>query len=1381
MIKGIYNENEFYTNFYWDTKLLEDMRSKAPAGAEEKVNQLKALDSLFWKLKDSVSSHGANQGQQIEFYNLLFQILGFQPVQESTQTSESGHYTRFLNENKDSNPELIGILTSEIETGSFEAAPLYLTDKIEGEQSVFELDLKELLREELLDSQAPPRWVLVGSPNSLFIIERTKWALGRYIRIEWQEVFLQRDSKPYELLLGLCSKSALCPDSGSSNHDEFDDNSHRHAFEVTTELRESVREAIEALINELIDLRKESHQKIYAKESSDLYAKELTHDALYYVYRLLFLLYLEAQGEDSDLLPLKSEIYRNGYSLEKLLELDFVEVAPDSPEAKGTFIFESLEQIFNLIFYGFEPGVKDGLLKSDLSATGFLVKGIKSDLFDPNAMKHLKGVKLSNGALLDILKKLSLTRKKERGNKPRSRVSYANLGINQLGAVYEGLLSYTGFFAQEDLHALKPEGVKQSDIDRGKELDQVYLAPKSLVDKYRRTREEKYKLNDENTLLDIDGNPKVYKKGSFIYRLAGRDRQRLASYYTPESLTKSAVKYSLKVLCENKKTLDELLEVKILEPAMGSGAFLNEAVNQLADKILELEVQNKVGDLSSPKAKKRRLWSIKYKLIAENVYGVDLNPTAVELARFSLWLNCIGAGKEPPNFDGRLKIGNSLVGAEIKKSADGAYSFLLMHDKMLSFSTKLRAYSEPMFIAAKQMRSSLLQSRLSSSAQQVSEVQSGIERLILDLRSSDKVKSSTAYSRLKRICDYWCSLFFFKQEALSALPKTHEEYLRHLSEITEGNEDFGSVQLRRFIDETAIEERFFHWGLEYPVLAESGFDLILGNPPWVAIEWHEAQQVEDFFPLPAIRELDAKAAQELTSQNFTLEEKHEVARRLIRYEGYSNILETERFKILSGVSKNTYKFFIPIAFSLCSEGGAIGLIHEDGIYEDLKSDNLRSILYKRLRFHFHFVNQKGLFEIGNTRSYSINICGPATTATHFIHIGNLFLPSTIDACLDAPSSDGRKTPGIKNLNDEWDVSGHANRIIRVNAEILSVFSGLANVTSESPPLFNLHSNSLLRFLTVLQRPSRRVGTLLGENAVGGGMFEAKSAQRDGLIVQNNAVASHTGDIVLSAPHICRGTMYGQQTKERYDNHRSYESVDLTTITNNWQPRVLFHHGPGSIDQHLHTYSLAGRHYRQFFRLAYRRRFDVQSERCFYSCIIPPGVSHIDLIESIACTDTYAMVVIAGYCMSICYDSIARIKNLKDCRYNELREFPIGPNDQFHGSIARRVLFLSSLKSDFDLLEEELIHLNVQDSLSNGLELPTDRAQRRTLATRDDIRNLVVTEIDALVAISLGVDPDMFEGIYGTLMPVLAMYDREDHFQRINHFNTSRSFFIERGW
>ncbi len=612
MIKGIYNENEFYTNFYRDSKFLDDLRSNIGGDpfTQESIAALKGLDTLFWAMKEMSEDNPKQLEAMTAFYKGLFQALGYSSECKEHQTASGQAFTLFVDVRRAALPELFAVLVSQLESGAFESPPVFVRPDVATDVSPVDYELSEVIHEEFLDSQSPPRWILVGAPNALFIAERNKWSFGRYVRIEWQEVFLQRDSKPYEVLFGLAAKQILCPETGNSPHDEFDDNSHRHAFEVTTELRESVREAVELLINEMIDLKKEGHQKIYSTDKANEYARELTRDALYYAYRLLFLLYLEAQGDDSDLLPLKSEIYRNGYSLEKLLELDFIDIAPDSAEANGTFLFESLDQIFSLIFFGFEPGPKDGFFNRAGSHSGFLVKGIKSDLFDPKAIKHLGGVKLRNGTLLEILKKLSLTRKKERGGGHRARVSYANLGINQLGAVYESLLSYTGFFAQEELHALKPASVKQNDIDSGKELDQVFLAPKTLVDRYRKASEKKYKLSAENTVFEDSGNPKIYRKGSFIYRLAGRDRQKLASYYTPESLTKCTVTYALKILFETKRTLDDLWAIKILEPAMGSGAFLNEAVNQLADKILELEVQKDIADLRTPRAKQNRLWDI---------------------------------------------------------------------------------------------------------------------------------------------------------------------------------------------------------------------------------------------------------------------------------------------------------------------------------------------------------------------------------------------------------------------------------------------------------------------------------------------------------------------------------------------------------------------------------------------------------------------------------------------------------------------------------------------------------------------------------------------------------------------------------------------------
>lgn len=1384
MIKGIYNENEFYTNFYWDSKFGEDLRLKIgeDANAAAAISSLKGLEAQFWSLKEIPESDPKHIEALAVFYSHVFQALGYSPEIKEHQTSSGQFCSLFIDVRQSDGSELFAVLVGHQETGAFEGPPIFLNASTDAAKIAVDYDLSGLLQEEFQEAQNPPRWILIGAPNALFVVERGKWSFGRYLRIEWQEIFLQRDIKPYEFLFGVAAKKLLCPEIGKTPHDEFDENSHRHAFEITTELRESVRESIEALINEMIDLKKEGHQKVYSAERSDQYAKELTHDALYYAYRLLFLLYLEAQGDDSDLLPLKSEIYRNGYSLEKLLELDFIDIAPDSVESKGTFLFESLDQIFNLIYFGFEPS-KEGIFNAGGAFSGFLVKGIKSDLFDPSVLKHLSGVKVRNGVLLDILKRLSLTRKRERGGRARSRVSYANLGINQLGAVYEGLLSYSGFFAQEDLHALKPASVGQDEIDNGKEQDQVYFAPRSLVEKYRKSPEKAFKLTDENLVLDGNGNPKIYKKGSFVYRLAGRDRQRLASYYTPETLTKCTVRYSLKTLFDRARTLDELWEVKILEPAMGSGAFLNESVNQLAERILELEVASSVGDLRSPKLKQKRLWEIKYRLISSSVYGVDLNPVAAELARFSLWLNCIGAGKEPPSFSGALKVGNSLIGARFKKGADGIFPWITLSEGMMNFGKRFGDFEPKAFSRILEFRTALLSSRLNNGDKAILAVQSKAENLLKELYSKNESdeKKKSARSRLKLCGDFWCSFFFLNGEDLAIYPHDHREICKVLDLVLDGGSP--NSELANAISRISERERFFHWELEFSdVMASGGFDLILGNPPWVALEWHLEQQVEDFFPIPAVKELDAKHSQELIMSSLDNVELAEVGARYSRYSGYMNLLDVEFYSALRGVSKNTYKFFSVLAVDLLKPNGVVGLIHEDGIFEDSKGEAIRRLLFGRLRFHFHFVNQKKLFEIGNTRSYSVNVLGENRPEVCFTHIGNLFVPLTIDQCFeDVGHPSEISAPGIKDENDEWETRGHRDRVLTIDRTMLNLFARTARMESDFPPLLNLHTRQLSQFLEAIQETGTTVGDILGDESVAGGMLEAKSALQEKVISPSNARPKEISQLVLSAPHISRGSMFGQQTKERYENHRSYETVDLGVVTDNWLPRCLYLCDQKKIDSSLRTYAVNGRPYRSLFRLAYRRRFDVQSERCFYAAVIPPGVSHIDLIESVASPRTENLLLVTGHCMSLVFEGIARIKNLKDCRFGELKGFPIGQDTSFHASIVRRVLFLSSLTIHFDLLENELAALNVAESLSNGLAIPNNIEARRAIFRDERNRELVLSEIDALVALSLGLSMDIMTSIYQTLMPVLRMYDRKEKRDRSDEIRRAIEFFRIRGW
>jgi hypothetical protein len=267
----------------------------------------------------------------------------------------------------------------------------------------------------------------------------------------------------------------------------------------------------------------------------------------------------------------------------------------------------------------------------------------------PEVASEYIDTRLRNETLHQVLRLLMIVRgkKKERGG----FISYARLGINQLGAVYEGLMSYTGFIAAEELY----EVAKGGDPSDGS-----WMIPATKADHFQ---DNVFVTRDDDETGD---KRRVrYPAGSFVYRLAGRDRQTSASYYTPESLTKVTVQLALKQRIEENPVpvkANDLLSWRICEPALGSGAFLNEAINQLATEYLrrrkeELDEEIPLDEYDT------RLRQVKAYIALHNSYGVDLNETAVELAEVSLWLNVMHPGLAAPWFGLHLRRGNSLIGA----------------------------------------------------------------------------------------------------------------------------------------------------------------------------------------------------------------------------------------------------------------------------------------------------------------------------------------------------------------------------------------------------------------------------------------------------------------------------------------------------------------------------------------------------------------------------------------------------------------------------------------------------------------------------------------------------------------------------------------------
>jgi hypothetical protein len=542
----------------------------------------------------------------------------------------------------------------------------------DSENTLIEGDWNRAIGKIFTEEEAP-RWIMFLAGSQVLLLDKHTFAQGRYLAFDLDDGFGRKGTDTFIHISAFLSEETLCPDGESDEvlHDKLEEQSHRFAHGVTEKLQFSVREAIELLANEWVDdrrRRKLSYTKLQADEaradgSVEITAEDLRHEALVYVYRLLFCFYAEARGGEMGVLPITDEAYRLGYSLESLRDLEQVPLTPATEE--GLYFHTHLRKLFTIINDGFNPDAgksKQGLIGGEKINRSFSIQPLTATLFDPQSTPLLDNARLTNLCLQKVIQRLSLS--KDDRARSIGRVNYAELGINQLGAVYEGLLSYKGMFADQDLIQVKPAKKQFSD-----KKTPTWFVPRERLDEFKKDEVERLS----------DGKERIYPMGSFILHLSGIDREQSASYYTPEVLTKCLVEEALRELLKDytPDDADHILQLTICEPAMGSGAFLNEATEQLAARYLELK-QKQLNQTIEPSRYLDELRRAKHYIATRNVYGVDLNATAVELGALSLWLGSIhrllvSEGKNSdqdiyqpgatPWFGLRLRCGNSLIGA----------------------------------------------------------------------------------------------------------------------------------------------------------------------------------------------------------------------------------------------------------------------------------------------------------------------------------------------------------------------------------------------------------------------------------------------------------------------------------------------------------------------------------------------------------------------------------------------------------------------------------------------------------------------------------------------------------------------------------------------
>ncbi len=301
---------------------------------------------------------------------------------------------------------------------------------------------------ELFAVDDPPRYVLVLGGRVVLLAERAKWAEGRFLAVDLDAALDRMETSKggeIETIAALFSAEALTPADGQSTLDELTDKSHKHAVGVSKDLRDGIRQSIEILANATIEQldaqARDARRQQFSR--SDVDARNLTTQCLRWVYRLLVLLYAESRPE-LGILPVDDDAYMEGYSLDRLRELCLVDLDTDRAR-NGSHIDQSLRRLFELVNDGYHADAAQQQLMLDAdhdteSREDYLqFPGLDAQLFEPKHTALIDRVTLPNEVLQQILSLLMLTPEKagrgRRKNGERGFISYAQLGINQLGAV----------------------------------------------------------------------------------------------------------------------------------------------------------------------------------------------------------------------------------------------------------------------------------------------------------------------------------------------------------------------------------------------------------------------------------------------------------------------------------------------------------------------------------------------------------------------------------------------------------------------------------------------------------------------------------------------------------------------------------------------------------------------------------------------------------------------------------------------------------------------------------------------------------------------------------------------------------------------------------
>lgn len=1438
------------------------------AGHEHAQSPLLRLTSRREALHTKLSalSMEASADKLHEVYDLIAEAFGY-PAPERLEFSRNGQPLT-LNAAADKNHSLVVLRAGQMDSvEDLTTIPLLDVDpelgqpNANGEAKALDVTAAKLVGELFLTEQAPDL-ILVLAGRWAVLAERETWPLGRYLAVDLGLAVERNDQKAKgelpRVVAILAAEHTMRGADGTTWWLDTLTQAREHSVKVSEELRGAIKASIEIIGNDVLQRRALQHI------ITDIDGNELANQALRYLYRILFLLFAESSPE-LQILPTGDNDYDEGYGLPRLRDLILTEPSTHRTQ-NGTHLYQSLQLLFDRVNRGHDPhDENDEFFDENATEDGLEFRNLDADLFKSEATSYIDEVKLSNLALHKVLQNLLLTKKK-RGS-DRGFISYATLGVTELGQVYEGLMSYTGFIAQEDL----VEVAKHGDPSKGS-----WVVPEPQA---RTLPQDSIVYEDrESEHGGVERVQRTHARGSFVYRQSSRDRERSASFYSPPVITEFTVGQAIEELTATGRIdqADDILTLTICEPAMGSGAFAVEAVNQLAELYLTKK-QAELGKELPGEDRAQELQKVKASIALHQVYGVDLNKTAVELAEISLWLNTMTKELKAPWFGLHLRHGNSLVGAtrstfsakEVSSTASkkkGTQNYLTVtpqHHPLKQLAEAIDANETDQhptgrihhFLvpshgwgsvvdakdlknlaadeikAMKAWQKSICKPLNKTQTKLATELSNQVERLwelsLVRLRiAEDQVRrdldlwgqepntakrtdvvtraqveeellhnNEGAYLRLRTAMNAWNALWYWPVTATDELPDITEylatlqdllgvpnegkkiyrkdnqyafgfdmswdelDYVESLDRSTSGRKRYEEVleahPWLKTANTIAQEQAFFHWDLDFAtVMAKGGFDFQVGNPPWVRPDVNFDDLLSEFDPWFSLANKPTQA--EKKARREALADAPGILESLSKGAGEAVttaaiLRDVTRYPHLKDQRPDLYRGFMERAWTNAAENGITSLIHPESHFTEKKAATLRAGAYRRLRRHWQFINELSLFDIAHIFRWGIHIYGATRTPIRFKMAASLYHPRTV---VDSLSHNGEGAiPGIKDDENQWDLRPHIERIVAVDENTLRVWNSIIEEPGtpllETRTVYSVNSEAAAVLAKLAAAP--RIKSL-GLQYSGG--WNETTDKKAGYFDTSWQHPDSWDDVILQGPHIGVSTPMVKQPNPTNRSKGDWSFVDLEYISRDFIPATSYFPDQRNTDYdsaYTAHQKLSGEviEDRALFRFSWRKMAALTNSRTLYSSLIPPGAALTGTAMSATSTETAEEVVLAGAVLSsLLSDFVVRSTGVANIYASSLEQLPFYIRQEFRGEVGKLFLELNCLTAAYASLWETVVRAEWSP------EVPIRNAKERWHAQNC---------IDAIVALSLGIEIDELIMVYRTQFPVLRNSDETELF------------------